>query len=193
LDKLQLSQGESKSVHPHHHHPLHTQDKSSESSDYESKDGGGGGAYTPEAGSSGGLYSPEGGGGGYYLQPGGGGELGVAGQQSPDLSHPTYGGYSTTGAFGLASSPLVRPRSNKNKSQAGGTSPDIIETTKFERQHDVADNKMLQAPRSERQTDIIENQILVTCKDTSDSQKLETAGTIRRQPHMGDSLILKRA
>jgi len=106
LDKLQL------------HHQLHQhQDKSSESSDYESKESAaGGGGYTPEQAGSAGLYSP--GGGGYY-QPSSG-ELG-AGGDSPDLAHPAYGGYSTTGAFGGLTSPLVRPRSNKNKSQAGET------------------------------------------------------------------------
>jgi hypothetical protein len=106
LDKLQLQH---QLHHPH-------QDKSSESSDYESKDGGGGGGgYTPEqAGSGSGLYSP--GGGGYYHQPGNG-EL-VPGGESPDhLAHPAYGGYSTT--FGGLANPLVRPRSNKNKTQAG--------------------------------------------------------------------------
>ena len=125
LDKLQ--HGDSKVVmqhqlHNNQHHNHHQQDKgSSESSDYESKEGGG---YTPEAagggGGGGGLYSPEA--SGYYHQQAGGSssgaDLSTAGGQSPDLSHPTYGGYSTTGAFGLAS-PLVRPRSNKNKSQAG--------------------------------------------------------------------------
>ena len=35
-----------------------------------------------------------------------------------DLSHPSYGGYSTAGPFPL-SSPLARPRSNKNKSNSG--------------------------------------------------------------------------
>ena len=34
----------------------------------------------------------------------------------PDLSHPSYGGYSTTGPF---SSPLSRPRANKTKAQSG--------------------------------------------------------------------------
>jgi hypothetical protein len=106
LDKLQLQQHQ---LHPH-------QDKSSESSDYESKDGGGGGGYTPEQAGSGSLYSPGGGGGGYYHQPGNG-EL-VPGGESPDhLAHPAYGGYSTT--FGGLANPLVRPRSNKNKTQAG--------------------------------------------------------------------------
>jgi hypothetical protein len=105
LDKLQLQQHQL-------HHPH--QDKSSESSDFESKDGGGGGGgYTPEQAGSG-LYSP--GGGGYYHQPGNG-EL-VPGGESPDhLAHPAYGGYSTT--FGGLANPLVRPRSNKNKTQAG--------------------------------------------------------------------------
>jgi hypothetical protein len=106
LDKLQLQQHQL-------HHPH--QDKSSESSDYESKEAGG---YTPEqAGSGSGLYSPGGGGGGgYYHQPGNG-EL-VPGGESPDhLAHPAYGGYSTT--FGGLANPLVRPRSNKNKTQAG--------------------------------------------------------------------------
>jgi hypothetical protein len=105
LDKLQLQQHQ---LHNHH------QDKSSESSDYESKEGGGGG-YTPEQAGSG-LYSPGGGGGGYYHQPGNA-EL-VPGGESPDhLAHPAYGGYSTT--FGGLANPLVRPRSNKNKTQAG--------------------------------------------------------------------------
>ena len=36
----------------------------------------------------------------------------------PDLSHPSYGGYSTAGPFPL-SSPLSRPRSNKNKANSG--------------------------------------------------------------------------
>ena len=35
-----------------------------------------------------------------------------------DLSHPSYGGYSTAGPFPL-SSPLARPRSNKNKANSG--------------------------------------------------------------------------
>ena len=35
-----------------------------------------------------------------------------------DLSHPSYGGYSTAGPFPL-SSPLSRPRSNKNKANSG--------------------------------------------------------------------------
>jgi len=39
--------------------------------------------------------------------------------QQPDLSHPSYGGYSTAGPFPL-SSPLSRPRSNKTKAQSEG-------------------------------------------------------------------------
>ena len=38
----------------------------------------------------------------------------------PDLAHPGYGGYSTTG-FPLAS-PLSRPRNNKSKAQSGKSS-----------------------------------------------------------------------
>jgi len=39
--------------------------------------------------------------------------------QQQDLSHPSYGGYSTAGPFPL-SSPLSRPRSNKTKAQSEG-------------------------------------------------------------------------
>ena len=42
-----------------------------------------------------------------------------------DLSHPSYGGYSTAGPFPL-SSPLARPRSNKNKSNSGEARDHII-------------------------------------------------------------------
>ena len=38
--------------------------------------------------------------------------------QHTDLGHPAYGGYSTTGGFGLDSA-ISRQRNNKNKSQAG--------------------------------------------------------------------------
>ena len=41
-----------------------------------------------------------------------------SGYYNHDLSHPSYGGYSTAGPFPL-SSPLSRPRSNKNKANSG--------------------------------------------------------------------------
>ena len=63
--------------------------------------GGHGGLGGHEAGYGGGA----GGGGGYY-------------GHHADLAHPSYGGYSTAGPFPL-SSPLARPRSNKNKSNSG--------------------------------------------------------------------------
>ena len=62
------------------------------------------------------------GGVGGHLGTGGhdmGGHQGGSGYYShSDLSHPSYGGYSTAGPFPL-SSPLARPRSNKNKSNSG--------------------------------------------------------------------------
>jgi len=43
----------------------------------------------------------------------------ASGYYNHDLAHPSYGGYSTAGPFPL-SSPLSRPRSNKNKSNSEG-------------------------------------------------------------------------
>ena len=52
----------------------------------------------------------------------GGGEAGYGTSSGyyhhSDLSHPSYGGYSTAGPFPLSGS-LARPRSNKNKSNSG--------------------------------------------------------------------------
>ena len=55
-------------------------------------------------------------GGGHDMGHQGGGGSGY--YSHSDLSHPSYGGYSTAGPFPL-SSPLARPRSNKNKSNSG--------------------------------------------------------------------------
>ena len=83
------------------------------------------------AGHDTGCHGHGGGGSGYY--------------NHSDLSHPSYGGYSTAGPFPL-SSPLARPRSNKNKSNSGKMTADTdirAEKCKMRSQSCCTQNKVM--------------------------------------------------